>query len=71
MIGLLLIKLVLKLNKYICLYLLVCSKKGKLWKIGNSVVVTVPAQYISNGMMDTGKEYEFIAAEVKEDEHIE
>jgi len=42
--------------------------KGEIWKTGNSYVVTVPAQFISNGLLDVNKVYEFDAQEVQEND---
>jgi len=38
---------------------------GKIIKTGNSHVVTVPAQYISNGLLVKGKDYSFTAIDKK------
>ena len=33
--------------------------KAQIRKTGNSYVVTVPSQYVNNGLLKEGQEYEF------------
>lgn len=42
--------------------------KTEIWKTGNSFVVTIPANYVSNGDIEQGKTYEFDFKEVKDSE---
>jgi len=37
--------------------------EGVVWKTGTSCVVTVPASYINNRLLECGKKYEFEAKE--------
>ena len=34
--------------------------RGKIWKSGNSYVVTVPKSYVENGLVDLNDEYEYV-----------
>ena len=42
--------------------------EGKIWKTGNSAVLTIPADFITYDQIKVGKEYNVTLEEVKNDE---